>query len=412
MSEHADENNANGPLAGVRVVECGVWHAGPGASAIMADLGAEVIKIESMDGDPERYHGSFGPMALGIADRANWNLLFEMSNRNKRAMCLNVTTFEGKQILHQLVSEADIFLTNLRTSTKPKLGIDYETLKGVNPRLVHLNISGFGPEGPFADAGGFDPMGQAISGMMFLSGKPEPSVLQVIVLDQLAAITASHAAITALYARERNGEGQEVHVSLYGSALWLMHANVLQSSIRGVNLDVSWERLNNPFSRTTFECGDGKWIMGTNHPEEKYWARFCEAVELPELATDPRFDTKEKRIAVNAELIAMFDAQFKMRPRAEWLEIMREKNVLFAPINTTQDVVNDEQALVNGYLTDYDHPYLGQVRIPGYPARFSSYEAGPRTPAPDLGQDTDDILTELGLSAAEIEVLRSAEVVR
>jgi crotonobetainyl-CoA:carnitine CoA-transferase CaiB-like acyl-CoA transferase len=400
------------PLDGIRIVECGVWHAGPGAAAILADLGAEVIKIETFTGDPERHFGSFGPMDTGRKDKPDWTLLFEFSNRNKKGICVDTATKEGKVILHELVKSADIFVTNLRQSSKPKLGIDYQSLAKINPKIIHLNVSGFGPKGAMSNDGGFDPMGQAVSGMMFMTGADEPILLQTIVLDQLTAITASHAALTGLFFRERHNIGQEIHVSLYGSAVWMLHANLLTTSMLKQNIQVKWDRLNNPALRNSFKCKDGKWIMGTNHPDSKYWPTFCGTIGQSQLINDPRFATSEQRKANNPELIALLDEVLQTKDRVEWLQLFQKHGLLFAPVQELEEVLEDPQALVNGYVVDYDHPSLGTIRIPGYPASFSANTAGIHGPAPDLGQHTAPILMKLGYTNAAVEQLKAANVVR
>ncbi len=210
-----------GPLEGIRVVEYAIWHAGPGASAILGDMGAEVIKIETLSGDPERSAKQLGSVKFDVQGNSDWSFLFELSNRNKKGICLDIQTPQGREIFHRLVKTADVFLTNLRNSTKPRLGIDYESIRKINPQIIHAGVSGFGVKGPFSDVGAFDPMGQAVSGMLYLTGDDEPVMLQTVVLDQMTSITASHAILTALFYRERHGIGQEVHVSLYSSALWL-----------------------------------------------------------------------------------------------------------------------------------------------------------------------------------------------
>lgn len=400
-----------GPLHGIRVIEVGVWHAGPGAGAILGDLGAEVIKVETLEGDPERAHGSFGPMDTSKVEMPNWTTLYEFSNRNKRSITLDITSEDGYGVLRKLVEGADVFLTNLRTSTKPKLKVDYGSIRSINPDVVHVNVSGFGQHGPMADAGGFDPLGQAISGMMFLSGNEEPALLQMIVLDQLTAIAASHAAITALLARERDGHGQEVHTSLYGSAVWLTHMNILAASLMQGKVDNSWDRLKNPPLRTTYRCGDGKWLMGTNHPEEKYWSRFCQAIGTPELEADPRFLTKADRASSSQDLFEILDAVFLTKERDEWVSILTGSGALFAPVHDIDDVLVDEQAIENGYVTDIDHRALGKIRIPGYPVEFSAHDAGPRSEAPELGEHSREILQELGYSSEDIGALIGTKIV-
>ena len=315
-------------------------------------------------------------------------------------------------ILHALVREADVFLTNLRESTKPKLGIDYETLRQVNPKLIHANVNGFGPKGPMSDVGGFDPMGQAVSGMMRVTGADEPVVVQMYLLDQMTAITASHAILSALVMRDRKGIGQELHVSLYGSATWLMHANLLTSSILKQNIKPKWDRNTAPPLRNNFKCQDGKWIMGTNHPDHKYWPVFCEAVGQKQLENDPRFATTPLRRANMVELTALLDKVFVTRPQKEWLQILCDAGLLYAPVQEMEDVLQDPQALVNGYVVDYDHPSMGKVRIPGYPVNFSTHAAGPHAPAPELGEHSMAVLAGLGYTSQDIERLKAQNVVR
>ena len=407
----APERSARGPLEGIRVVECGVWHAGPGAGAILADLGAQVIKVEPVRGGPERRGGGFLGGTPEAWIKKDWNPLFEISNRNKYGICLDTDQPGSREILHRLVGSADVFLTNMRGDTRRKQGIDYASLRAVRPDLVYVNVSGYGPEGPLAELGGYDPLGQAASGMLFLHGQDEPSLLQFILLDQLTAITASHAAITALYARDRNGGGQEVEASLLGSALWLMHANVVQTSLTGQDLDTGFDRTRHAFARTTFKCGDGKWIIGTNHPEERFWEGFCQALGVPGIAHDERYSTARARRAAGPELIKIFDEIFLTRGREDWLGILRDAGMLFMPVNSVTDVLAHPQALDNGYVRDVDHPFLGRVRIPGYPVTFSSYTAGPSRPAPGLGEHGDQVLAELGYTEAEIADARSRKLV-
>jgi len=400
------------PLDGIRVIECGVWHAGPGASAILGDLGAEVIKVESLTGDPERFHAGFGPLGTMTNGRTDWNMMFEFSNRNKAGISVDTNSVEGRKLLHRLVEKADFFVTNIRAATKSKGGIDYEALSRVNPKIIHVNVSGFGPDGPMKDIGAFDPTGQAVSGMMFLCGNEEPTLLQQLVLDQMTAITVSHAMLAALVARDRQGIGQEVHVSLYSSALWLMHHNLLASSMLQKGIMFRWNRMHNTALRSSFKCQDGKWIMSANHPEQKYWPVFCEAIERTDLLQDTRFLTKESRETNLVELMGLLDQVLVKKPRKEWLEIFQRLGLNFAPVNDLMDVVKDPQALINGYIVDFDHPTLGKIRIPGYPASFSANEAGTGSAAPDLGQHTDRVLSDYGYSTKEIEKLRAEKTIR
>jgi crotonobetainyl-CoA:carnitine CoA-transferase CaiB-like acyl-CoA transferase len=395
----------------MRIVEIGVWHAGPGGTAILADLGAEVIKVEGLSGDPERYQGSFGPMATQAIDTADWSLMFEMSNRGKKGICVDLRQEAGREVVFDLLRTADALVTNLRLETIRSFGLDHASVAEINPKLVTVHASGFGAAGPAAGHGAFDTLGQAVSGMMYLAGQSEPRPLSVIVLDQMTAICVSHAVLTGLLARERHGTADDVQVSLFGSAVWLMHANLLTSSVLGETFDISWDRTRQSPLRTTFECSDGAWIADTNHPEVQYWGRFCDAIGLPELADDPRYRTPASRKANAAELYAVIDAAFRTRTRADWLETGRKHGLLFAPVNTFSDVLKDEQARANGYVVDREHPRLGQVTMPGYPAVFAQHDVGPAGPAPTLGQHTDDVLSALGYPAATLERLRADGVI-
>jgi crotonobetainyl-CoA:carnitine CoA-transferase CaiB-like acyl-CoA transferase len=401
-----------GPLEGVRIVEYAIWHAGPGASAILGDMGAEVIKIETLGGDPERSAKQLGSVKFDIPGQNDWSFLFELSNRNKKGICLDIQTPQGREILDRLVKTADVFLTNLRNSTKPKLGIDYESLKKINPKIIHASVSGFGLKGPFSDVGAFDPMGQAISGMLYITGDDEPVMLQSVILDQMTSITASHAIMTALFYRERHGIGQEVHVSLYSSALWLTHANMLATSVMKKNPVEKWDRFRNSPLRNCFKCGDGKWIMGTNNPEEKFWDRFCDVTGRPELKEDSRYRDTATRVENAAELVAEYDQLFLTKTRDEWIHLFRDNGFFFAPVQRMEEVIEDRQARDNHYVVDFDHPFLGRKAIPGYPVTFSAVRAGTRTASPGLGEHTDIIMKEIGYGEEDIQALKSNRIIK
>jgi len=201
------------PLEGIRIVEYGVFHAGPGGNAILGDLGAEIIKIETSSGDPERYWTKVAGSDFSLKNGES--LIFEASNRNKKGICLDIKKVKGRKIFNRLITDADVFLTNLRKSTKVKLGLDYETLSQLNPKIIFASVSGYGLEGPMSDLGAFDPLGQARSGMMFVAGNSEPEMLHLGILDQATAITVSHAILTALLVRERQGYGQGDRIQRY-----------------------------------------------------------------------------------------------------------------------------------------------------------------------------------------------------
>ena len=391
-------------------MEYGVFHAGPGATAILGDLGADVIKIEAAAGDPERYWRQVGQ--LDMTQPNNESFMFEVSNRNKKGICLDIKTEAGRKVLHRLVGEADVFLTNLRKSTKARLGLDYATLSQINPRIIHANVSGYGPEGPMEDLGAFDPLGLARSGMMFVTGGEQPALMQIGVLDQATAIAASHAIVTALFSRERLGIGQEVHVSLFGTGLWLSYPNVMLASVMSLDPNASGGRAYHSPLRNVFCCGDGRWIIGTHHPEEKYWPTFCEATGQESLIDDPRFADNQARKENCVELVALFDQVFAQKTRDEWMAIFLARGLMFCSIQKYDEISSDPQALANGYMVPFEHPRLGSVMIPGYPVHFSACRAGTRKAAPVLGEDTDQVLDDFGYSREEIAELKKAGVIK
>jgi len=406
----ARQNDRPLPLAGIKVVEYGVFHAGPGGGAILGDLGAEVIKIEAGGGDPERYWTSVGGLDMSMANGES--MMFEVSNRNKKGIYLDIDTERGREILLRMVKEADVFMTNLRQSTKAKLGIDYASLCRVNPMIIHASVSGYGQQGPMRDIGAFDPMGQARSGMTFVTGNAQPTLMHLAILDQATAITLSHAILTALLVRERQGIGQEVHTSLYSTGLWLLYANLFSTSLLSRDPSIPWIRSENSPLRNSFCCRDGKWLIGVHHPVEKYWPVFCKATGQEWVLEDPRYSDEAGREARVGELVEMFDRVLAGKTRDEWMEIFRVHGLMFSPVQQLEEVLTDPQALANDYVVDFDHPAYGRFKIPGFPVHFSACRAGTRSKAPDIGEHTDQILSEMGYSSDSIRVLREEGVVR
>ncbi len=398
-----------GPLDGIRILEYGVFHAGPGGCAILGDMGAEIIKIETENGDPERKWVRVGGMSFEMPHGRS--MMYDFSNRNKRGITLNIKNPKGREIFNKLLEKSDVFLTNLRKSTKKKLGIDYDSIAKINPKIIHANVSGYGPKGPVADIGAFDPMGQARGGMMFSSGFEDPVLMQLAILDQATAIAASHAMISALLVRERTGKGQEVHVSLYGTATWLMYANLMACSLLKLDSNLPWKRSHNPPLRNSFCCKDGKWIMGVHHPPMKYWPLFCKSIGNESLTDDPRFNTEEKQLKNCPELVEICDKIFLEKTRDEWIEILQGNGLIFSPVFTFPEILKDEQAHINDYIIDFDDPDFGRIKMPGYPIHFSKNSAGQKKIAPKFDQHTDEVLTELGFTKDDINRFRQDKVI-
>ncbi len=401
---------ADGPLSGIRVIEYGVFHAGPGAGAILGDLGAEVIKIETGRGDPERFWSMVGGVDITVP--GGESIMFEISNRNKKGLHLDIQKEKGREIFERLIATADVFLTNLRLSTTAALAIDYESVRRINPAIIHAGVSGYGEKGPAADLGAFDPMGQARSGMMYLYDEHNPALIHMAVLDQAASITASHAILAALFARERHGIAQSVHTSLYSAGLWLMYCNLYAKSVLDRDTAFAWKRYENSPLRNSFQCADGQWIIGVHHPEEKYWKLFCEITGQTELLADPRFADAQARRSNVAELVAVFDQVLATRTRDEWIDLFQKNGLMFTPVQHIGEVLNDPQALENAYAVEFEHPAHGRIKLPGYPARFSAAQACMRSAAPALGEHSREILRMLGYGDDDIAELRAQDIIR
>jgi len=400
------------PLEGVRVLDCGIYHAGPGGPAILGDLGAEVIKIEEPGvGDPLRAGKRIGSIPLEIpGGRSFFN---EGANRNKKSVTLNLKTEKGQEILYNLVGQSDVFLTSMRPEVIRRMNITYPTLRKINPRLIYASVSAFGPKGPDRNRGGFDYQGQARSGFMWSMGEEggPPTVNQFAIIDQATAIQVSHQIITALYMRERTGIGQEVHVSILGASMFLLYFNVMMAQAIGYEMPRHKRTTEHPM-RNFYECSDNRWIIMTLTPPDRFWPPLCQALGHPELEMNPRFDTDDKRLENAEQLVAIFDEIFALRTQAEWLHVFDDYDLFACAVNSLTDLGSDPQVLENDYLVDFEHPTLGKIKIPGYPGHFSEAQAGTISAAPDLGQHTEEVLTELvGYSRADIQALRKEGVV-
>jgi crotonobetainyl-CoA:carnitine CoA-transferase CaiB-like acyl-CoA transferase len=341
------------------------------------------------------------------------SLFCEGANRNKKSVTLNLKSEKGQEILHRLVRQSDVFMTNMRQQAVKRMKITYPLLRQVNQRIIYASVSAYGPKGPDKDRGGFDYQGQARSGFMYSVGEAgmPPLVTQFGIIDQVTAIMVSHQILTALYMRERSGLGQEVHVSVLGSAMFLLYFNVLIAQLGRFDVPRSQRTREFPM-RNYYQCQDGRWLMMTLTPPERHWGPLCRALGIPELENDPRFSTDEKKIENSEELVAIFDEIFITRPREDWLRIFDENDLFCCGVNTFMELGHDPQVQENDYLIDFEHPALGKVKFPGYPVHFGESWARTTSAAPDLGEHTEEVLTGLaGLRGEEIEGLRKEGVV-
>ena len=400
------------PLDGIRVIDWTIWQQGPVASLMLGDLGADVIKIEErVGGDPGR--GVLKAQGLDLRDRPNF--YFEANNRNKRSLTVDLKKPAGVAIVQRLAERADVFVQNFRKGVAARLGLDAATLRAQNPRLVYASASGYGPEGPESGAPSFDYLGLARSGIMYSCGEPDDEPLAIAggIADQMGAIMLAYGIVTALLARERTGRGQEVDASHLGSMAWLQGLGLSARLMLGRALPRQPRRFATNPLWNHYRCGDGLWLALSMLQPDRYWERFCAVLEIPEAAADARFKSMLDRMMNAAECIALLDQVFARRPRAKWLRRLAEGgDFIYSIINAVDDLPDDPQMKANGYVTAFEHPAFGPTQVVGLPVRLSDTPGSIRLPAPEFGQHTEAILTEvLGYSWEEIGRLREAEVI-
>jgi crotonobetainyl-CoA:carnitine CoA-transferase CaiB-like acyl-CoA transferase len=381
-----------GPLEGVNVVELGVWVAGPAAGGILADWGADVIKIEPPTGDPARM---FGRM-LGIEDGISPP--FEMDNRGKRSVVLDLKTDDGRASAFELLSGADVFLTNVRPAALRRAGLDFETVASRNPRLVYGLITGYGERGPDADRAAYDVAAfWARAGLAHLLTRPgeTPPFQRGGMGDHSAGMTLAAAVCAALVARARTGKGQLVSTSLYRQGAYTVSFDLNTFLMTGHSIAIGQrETMGNP-CMNNYTAGDGRrfWIVGLQG--DRHWPALCRAVGRPEWLADPRFDTGRSRAANAVVLIGELDEIFAAKPLDDWAKVFAgESDFFWSPINSIEDVVADDQFHAAGgvvYVPDGD---AGAPMV-ATPADFHGTPWEPRSAAPKLGEHTDEILAEL-----------------
>jgi len=401
-------------LEGIRVLDWTVFQQGPASTMLLGDMGADVIKIEErVGGDPAR-----GMMkvagAMVVDDLGQRNPYFEIGNRNKRSITLDLKNDKGKEIVYRLVEKSDVFVHNFRSNAVKRLGMDYETLARYNPRLIYAQSSGWGPEGPNKDDPSFDFAALARSGFLTTTTKPGhvPEYPQGGVADQMGAITTTLGVVTALLVRERTGIGQKVDASILGGMTYLLAYPISFMTIAGIGGGwIHRESAGNPLFNH-YKCKDDRWIALVLVPPDKYWSAFCRAMGLEHLEKDARFDNMTGRSENSRQLISTLDEIFATRSSQEWSEILKEHDLVFSPINTVAEFSEDPQALANNYITEFDHPVWDRIKMFGFPVGFSNTPCSIRREAPEFGQHTEEILVNiLGYTWDDIARLKEAEVI-
>jgi crotonobetainyl-CoA:carnitine CoA-transferase CaiB-like acyl-CoA transferase len=399
-----------GPLDGVRVVELTMFQQGPVAGTKLGDLGADVIKVEPLTGDPARGFMRIIGTMVGLKGR---NYYFENHNRNKRSIALDLKTEGGLEVFLKLIDRADVFLTNLSIEAPIKMGIGPEALLKRNPRLIYAQASGWGRKGPDANGLSFDYTGIGRSGLMMSCGERGSPPAQILpgLGDELGGMVCAWAVCAALYAREKTGKGQLVDTSLMGSVMCMLSLVLSAPAILGQEFprEIRTEAGNPIYNH--YRAKDDKWFILAHLQPDRYWPNVCRALGMPELENDPRFNSIEARGENAKELIAIMDKKFATKTREEWFEIFKKEGMIHSPIQSPIEVVNDPQASANEYVTWFDHPVLGRTKVVGFPWDFSQTPASVRREAPEFGQHTEEILLELGYTWDDTTKLKDEKVI-
>ena len=399
------------PLDDVTVIEVDNWMAAPSAGAILADLGADVIKVEPLGGDPMR---SMGRPAKVEGPLRGYDFTFDVDNRGKRSVAIALDTDEGASIVRRLCHTADVFLCNLIATRQQRFGLDPARLLAENPRLVHATLTGYGTTGPEAWRPGYD-----VTAFFGRSGMydamrdgddgPVPAA-RPAQGDHTTGLAMLAAILAALRMAERTGEGQVVETSLYETAIWTQASDYAVTAVD--HAPVRHRRRTEMISPTAnrYPCGDGKWIV-MNKPDEASWVSLCKIIDRTEWLTDMRFTDTKARFDHMADIVHGIDEALSARSRDEWGALFDEAGLIWGPVLALHEVANDAQADALGLFPTVTHPERGAYRTVAAPMRFHTAQVGPRSSSPTVGAHTDEVLGDAGFSASDIADLLARGII-
>ncbi|MFP4136734.1 MAG: CaiB/BaiF CoA transferase family protein [Halomonas sp.] len=388
------------PLENLKILDVSQIMAGPYCTMVLADMGAEVIKVEKLNGgDDSRQMGPY------VNDEST---CFSQINRNKKSISLNLKDDRGREIFYRLAREADVIVENYRTGVTKSLAIDYDTIKAINPAIVYCSISGYGQTGPYSHKGGFDLVAQGMTGLMSMTGEPgrRPLKTGIAVYDIGAGITAVYSILAAVIHRMNTGEGQHIDIAITECGLpWFTWEAAAYFAEGRVPQPTGWRhRVSAPYQAV--KARDGYLMLGCAN--QRTWERFAgDVLGRPELMKDPRFLTNHDRGQHVEELEALLETILAERDVDDWLTRCDAAGVPAGPINDFAQAMQDEHYLARGMVQEMDHPRIGRMKTIGFPSKFSRTPSRIRQPAPLFAQHTDEVLGEMGLSAEELESLRA-----
>ncbi len=395
-------------LAGVRVVEVAQWWFVPSGGAVLADWGADVVKIEHpVTGDPQRglVTSGFFPPTGGV------NFMMEQSNRGKRSVAVDLGKPEGRAILDKLIAGADVFLTNFLPDARTKLGIDVEDVRRVNPKIIYARGHGQGARGPDAGRGGYDAASfwsrGGIAHALTPASAAAPIMQRAAFGDSAGGMTVAGGIAAALFRRERTGEPSIVDVSLLGTAMWILAPDIVMTRLTDAEMPAFGRAAApNPIVNS-YRTKDGRWLFLNMLQPDRFWADFCRHIDRPDMIDDERFASGMARFQNREACVAELDAHFASRTLDEWRTMLAHVEGVWAPMQTAKEVGNDPQAVANGYLSEVDRGDGTTFSLVASPVQFDETPPALR-PAPEMGQHTEEVLLALGMSWEELAKLKDA----